>query len=82
MLGRKESNIDGGTECWTTGMIDSLDGTGERGTQPNKKNKVNLHDFRDIILPDASYVSVHVLTECWDERNPKLMEGRNVGLQA
>jgi hypothetical protein len=46
------------------------------------KNKVNLHDFHDIILPDASYVSVHVLTECWDERNPILMEGQNIGLQA
>jgi hypothetical protein len=40
-----------------------------------------LHDFRNIILPDASYVSVHVLTECWDERNPILMEGWNIGLQ-
>jgi hypothetical protein len=63
-------------------MINGSNGTGERGMQPNKKNKVNLHDFHNIILPDASYVLVHVLTEYWDERNPILMEGRNVGLQA
>jgi hypothetical protein len=82
MLGRKESDVDGGMEHWTIGMIDGSNGTGEKGTQPNKKNKVNLHDFHNIILPDASYVLVHVLTEYWDERNPILMEGRNVGLQA